>query len=229
MKGLLIKDFYIARKHCKIFFIAAAALFVCYCCDLKFANDLYPCMVLCLVPIILMAYDKKSKWSEYCGVLPYNEIQIVSEKYLAGLILIVSTVLISGAAEAIKTSIDGTFDLYYFLADMAFLFQFFAMAEAILLFFAFAFGTEKVLVISYMLTGAYVLLMSYISTYYFIDLSAALVFEPDINISPFISSATAAFFYAVSWILSTVSFSLRKIIRHHISQIFSTLLNEVKK
>lgn len=86
MKGLLIKDLYQLVKYCKLFFLVdlmffAVALF-------SEENPMFVCfpvMFSGMVPLTLLSYDERGGWSDYSGVLPYNEKQIVSAKYLFGL------------------------------------------------------------------------------------------------------------------------------------------------
>ena len=63
MKGLLLKDFYMAAKYCRA------------------------CLLCGMIPVNLLAYDERSRWLEYSGTLPYTKAQIVSGKYLVGIIV----------------------------------------------------------------------------------------------------------------------------------------------
>ena len=83
MKGLLLKDFYVARKHCKVFVIIMAVFMA-----ISFAGDgdlfflIYPCFLTGMIPVTLLSYDEHSRWSEYSGTLPCSREQIVSESML---------------------------------------------------------------------------------------------------------------------------------------------------
>lgn len=88
MKGLLLKDFYMIWKQLKMNFLVSIVFTV-----LSLFNDnnivfaILPIMLTGAMPITLLAYDERSRWTEYCGSLPYSGSQIVSAKYLIGLIM----------------------------------------------------------------------------------------------------------------------------------------------
>ncbi len=74
MKGLLLKDFYVARKHCKVFVIIMAVFMA-----ISFAGDgdlfflIYPCFLTGMIPVTLLSYDEHSRWSEYSGNAPLQQ------------------------------------------------------------------------------------------------------------------------------------------------------------
>ena len=87
MKGLLLKDFYQLIKNCKLFFlfdIVFLAVSFIYEGNMMFIG--FPVMFSGILPLTLLAYDEREGWSEYCGTLPFSEKQIVSAKFLFGLI-----------------------------------------------------------------------------------------------------------------------------------------------
>lgn len=105
MKGLLLKDFYQLIKYCRSFFIIdvifiGVSLFV----DGAEMFVYFPIIFSAILPMTLLSYDERSGWMEYSGTLPYSANQIVSAKYLFGLIVqavtasvIISVVFVCGA------------------------------------------------------------------------------------------------------------------------------------
>lgn len=88
MKGLIIKDLYMLVKYFKLYFlfdvIFIAAAFISPD-NVSFLA--IPVLVSGIIPLTLLAYDERSKWLGYSGTLPYSRSQIVSEKYIFGLLM----------------------------------------------------------------------------------------------------------------------------------------------
>ncbi|MCM1063114.1 MAG: ABC-2 transporter permease [Eubacterium sp.] len=101
MKGLLLKEMYLLRKHCGGYALVVAVFLVMSLMD----NDstmivIYPSILVTLIPITLLQNDEQSGWNRYCGTLPYSGAQIVSAKYLIGLSVQTATLLLSGIIQA---------------------------------------------------------------------------------------------------------------------------------
>lgn len=86
MRGLLLKDFYVAVKNLKIYLVIALFFIGAAVMD---KNNIFFLYFLSLIggmiPVTLLAYDERSKWTEYSLALPYSEGQIVSGKYIIGI------------------------------------------------------------------------------------------------------------------------------------------------
>ena len=65
----------------------------------------YPCLFCGMVPVNLLAYDERSRWLQYSGTLPYTRAQIVSGKYLIGLICGISTLMTGLFREPLRMEI----------------------------------------------------------------------------------------------------------------------------
>lgn len=73
MKGLLIKEFYILIKYCRMY-IYIVALFTVLSFVSPVTNMfiiMYPCAFCGMIPIALVSYDKAFRWDCYCMTLPY--------------------------------------------------------------------------------------------------------------------------------------------------------------
>ncbi|MDE6729965.1 MAG: ABC-2 transporter permease [Oscillospiraceae bacterium] len=111
MKGLLLKDFYMIMKYCRIYLIVVSILWI----FTPFAEEaifiLYPCLLTAMIPISLQIYDEKERWSCYSCTLPYSSKQIVSEKYLLNLFTILLNLAIILLGQLIRMLCVSGFNL----------------------------------------------------------------------------------------------------------------------
>lgn len=144
MKALLLKDYYMAMKYCKsqllillgfvaLSFISGDNLFFIF----------YPCIFGGIIPVNLLSYDEKSKWLQYSGTMPYTKGQIVSSKYLVGLIAQGLILGLTGTAHAVRMRMNGSFRLADVGILVLMLFILAAVTSSISLPFMFKWGVEK--------------------------------------------------------------------------------------
>ena len=110
MKGLLLKEWYQARKAFWIFYLIAI-LFIAMALS-PFADAFflyYPCLLMGLIPMSLQQMDEVSKWEAFCGTLPCSRAQVVSAKYLMGLFGQVSFLVLTLASQGIAWVIRDCF------------------------------------------------------------------------------------------------------------------------
>lgn len=144
MKGLLLKDFYMTVKYYKmsilmdIMFIAVSFLSKD---NLSFL--IFPVIISGVTPITLLGYDEKFKWTKYSGALPYSKAQIVSAKYLFGLIFQAVTALIVYIALIARINIIGGATILEASQMLGAMFVVSLIMPAFCLPFCFKFGTEK--------------------------------------------------------------------------------------
>lgn len=144
MKGLLLKDFYMTVKYYKmsilmdIMFIAVSFLSKD---NLSFL--IFPVIISGVTPITLLGYDEKFKWTKYSGALPYSKAQIVSAKYLFGLIFQAVTALIVYIALIARINIIGGATIFEASQMLGAMFVVSLIMPAFCLPFCFKFGTEK--------------------------------------------------------------------------------------
>lgn len=105
MKGLLLKELYVMRKICRIYLI----MMVVFIAASVFAGDnlfvvTYPCMLCGVIPVSLLEYDDRCKWEAYSATLPYSRAQMVSAKYLIGLMVQLVMIVMAGIAQWFKLS-----------------------------------------------------------------------------------------------------------------------------
>ena len=98
MKGLLLKDFYVAKKNLRTFLVMILA-FSLGSLAVRDSGNFFLCYGIVLMPGItmsLISYDERYHWDTYAGVMPLNREQLVTEKYLLhlGMVLVWLPVLL---------------------------------------------------------------------------------------------------------------------------------------
>ena len=146
MKALLLKDFYMAAKYCRSYLLIAAvfiAIMVMNDGKMSMFYVVYPCLMCGMVPVNLLSYDERSGWLKYSAALPYTKLQIVSGKYLIGLIMQGAMLIVTGIAQGIKMSVQGGFELGAYLLVMVTVLLLSVLSSSLSLPFVFKLGTEK--------------------------------------------------------------------------------------
>lgn len=143
MKGLILKDLYMTAKYCiSYLFIVAVFIIISLFGSENFLFICYPCLFSGMIPATLLSYDERSKWSEYCKTMPYSQAQIVSAKYIIGIIFSFCAIILCGIAQAVKMNLNGSFRLHDYLALMTML-LILSSVTSVTLPFMFRFGVEK--------------------------------------------------------------------------------------
>jgi len=209
MKGLLLKDFYMTWKYCKLYLLIAAfsivMLFTEEGKDMFFI--MYPCILCGLIPVNLLAYDERSRWVQYSAALPYTRGQIVSSKYLIGLMAQTAMALVIGLAQAVKTAMyGGFFQAGELLAAPLTALALTCASSAIILPFVFKLGVEKGRIVFYVMIGV---------------MCGGIVLAADLVSSPSGAQTMMSAFpvfvccggliYALSWYLSIIFYKKREL------------------
>lgn len=144
MKGLLIKDLCLMKKHCRTHLIVILFFLIGAFITGETFLLTYPCVLAGLIPTTLLAYDEQSKWLSYSATLPYKRSRIVSSKYIIGFVLVLISVTLSALTALLYQQFRGEG------IDLSFLFvQFSASAlcgflmPALSLPFMFKLGVQK--------------------------------------------------------------------------------------
>ena len=148
MKGLILKEFYVTLKSCKMYFIVdiifiAMSFVLSGRINDSFIFLMYPMLISGVIPISLLNHDEKSKWVEYSGALPYSTAQMVSSKYLFGFVFEVFTTLITFLALVIYVNTIGGAVLSEVGLMFGGMFIISLIIPTISLPFCFKFGTER--------------------------------------------------------------------------------------
>lgn len=110
MKGLLLKDLYMAWKYCKFYLLMVVGFLMIAAGGHSNSFFLiYPSIMSGLIPMSLLAYDEQHKWHQYSLTLPYTRAQLVSVKFLVSLILCVFIATSSALVLAIRMLAEHAF------------------------------------------------------------------------------------------------------------------------
>lgn len=154
MKGLLMKDFYMMKKYCRAYLlIAVVFIAVSFFAEENLFMTFYPCLLCGMIPVNLLAYDERSHWMEFSGTLPYTKAQIVSGKYLIGLMTQLALLVVTGVAQGIRMAMAGSFALQDFAVLMLLMLCVSTIASSITMPFVFKLGVEKGRVAYYVMVG----------------------------------------------------------------------------
>ena len=144
MKGLLLKDWYMMKKYCRYYlFVSIGFIILSMISSGNMFFVFYPCLLCGMIPVNLLGYDERSRFTEYVGTLPYTKTQIVSAKYLIGLFTQIAMLIVICAAQGVKMGIEGTFVMKEFLVLMMLLLVMASVASSLTLPFIFKYGVEK--------------------------------------------------------------------------------------
>ena len=208
MKGLLLKDFYMMKKYCRSYFlIAVIFLVVSLLGNGNLFFIFYPCLLCGMIPVSLLAYDERSHFMQYSATLPYTKAQIVSSKYVLGLLVQAAVLVVTAVAQAVKMSLKGSFEIVDFLIMVLSLFVVSTLASSIALPFIFKLGVEKGRLAYYVMIG-FVCAVSVIFSQMFkgslqVSVPAGIIFGA--------LAIVGAVLYVVSWLLSISFFKKREI------------------
>lgn len=120
MKGLLIKDLLIFKKHCLMTVLVSLVFFLIAILSgesMYFAY--YSVAIISVVSITLFAYDESYKWNRFESVLPFSRKTAVNEKYLFLLIIVVPAALIESICFGLRFNL-GKSELISLMSIMLF-------------------------------------------------------------------------------------------------------------
>ena len=198
MKALLLKDLYMTAKYCRsLLFLVLVFLTVSFFGKESLFFIVYPTMVAGMIPMTLISYDERGKWSQYSGSLPCSRAQLVSVKYIIGLIFGGFAWLISLVSTVVRMTMSGYFSLDEFLFWGTALLVLGVLGPMLMLPFVFKFGAEKGRISFYMMIGC----LCAVSV-----LANGIGLQTSINLGNRwilgIVVAVVALFYLLSWRLS---------------------------
>ncbi len=205
MKGLLLKDLYMIRKHFKMYLlIDAIFIAVAFFGDENMMFLVVPMMLASVIPITLLAYDERSHWTEYCGSLPYGRAQIVSAKYLIGLLMEAATALAVFAALLIKDrsgTVNQIFGAVFVMFVISLIFPTFCLP------FSLKFGTEKGRLIYYIVIAAAAGIIALTANR--VD-DITYLLNANTHLLPLLYSGMPVL-YALSWLLSIILYNKKEV------------------
>ena len=208
MKGLLLKDWYMTKKYCRYYlFVGIGFIILSFMSKGNMFFIFYPCLLCGMIPVHLLGYDERSRFTEYVGTLPYTKIQIVSAKYLIGLFIQIAMLTVICITQGVKMSIEGNFVLKDFLVLMMLLLIMASVASSLTLPFVFKYGVEKGRGAYYVMIGV-VCAGSIIATTIFKN---GMQNEMQLNGVLPIACLIGVGIYVLSWYLSIVFYKKKEI------------------
>lgn len=210
MKGLLLKDYYMIKKYCRIYiFLLIIFIAISIFADANPFFIYYPPLIAGLIPVTLISYDEKEKWDVYCNTLPYNKKQIVSAKYLIGFIFVLSVTILSAISQSIKMINLGTFIIQDIILLSATILTVGLIGPSLLLPFIFKLGAEKGRIAYYII----IIIIGFLFT--FITILYGNGFELGNNLESntylIIVIITSIILYFISWHISIKFYKDREI------------------
>lgn len=207
MKGLLIKDFYMMKKYCRAYLlIAVVFIAVSFFTEENLFMTFYPCLLCGMIPVNLLAYDERSHWMEFSGTLPYTKAQIVSGKYLIGLMTQAALLVVTGVAQGIRMAMAGSFALRDFAVLMLLMLCVSTIASSITMPFVFKLGVEKGRVAYYVMVGVVCGGIVVASSIFRGQMQS----EMQVNAPLTVVALVCIGIYALSWYLSVVFYQKRE-------------------
>lgn len=208
MKGLLLKDWYMMKKYCRTYLLIAAVFIAVS----LVSNDnlffvFYPCLLCGMIPVNLLGYDERSRWMQYSGALPYTKAQLVSAKYLIGLLVQAAMLVVTGIVQGMKMAVAGNFELGEFAVLMLSFLIIATLTSSIPLPFMFRLGVEKGRIAYYAMIG-FVCGASVLASGIF---GGQFISEVQPNTILAVLAAAGIGVYALSWYLSVALFKKREI------------------
>lgn len=206
MKGLLLKDFYMTVKYCKVIFLLDIVFIAASFFSLKnIAFLLFPVVFSGMIPITLLSLDERCKWTSYSGSLPYSSAQIISAKYLFGLIVQAAISLVIFLALLARIAYLGGAEMNVGNAVVliAGMFVISLVTPALCMPFCFRFGTEKGRIAYYIVMGAFVALS--------MQFTRAVTIGDKLYEYGAIIAGVLVVLYALSWIVSIPLYKKREI------------------
>lgn len=209
MKALLLKDWYVMRKNCRVYLLLSVVFLAVSCVfDGSVFLLYYPCLLCGMIPIVLLSFDERSGWLRYSGTLPYTRTMIVSEKYCIGLLSLLAILTVAGVSQLVRMgfhgSVPGPGGL---LVTLLLMFLLTTLSTALCLPFLFRLGTEKGRMVYYVMVGLFIAGISFVTS--------MRENMPNVNIKLnvlLIGLAVAAVgIYALSWYLSVLFYRKREI------------------
>ena len=198
MRGLLLKDFYMMIKYCKMFLLFAVVFFGAAIVEPDNLFFLvYPVVLAGMIPVNLLAYDEREKWDLYSASLPYTRSQIVSVKYLLGMGINLFLFVLAMAVLTIQGMKNHTLAMTENLELCALVFSLGLLSPMVVLPFSFKWGTEKGRI-------AYIISIAVVCGIIFSLTSGGILDSGlfQMKISALIVMVVMIVLYAVSWRLS---------------------------
>ncbi len=151
MKGLFLKDFYMTVHYCKAYLL----LVLVFAGASVFSDNLflliYPFILLSVIPVNLLSYDEKSRWTVYADCLPASRKKVVDVKYIVMLIFLAVTLAVFSVTHLTYSLVFGKGDLAAWMIMNAVLSSIGILSPSLMLPVLFKYGVEKGRMVYYLI------------------------------------------------------------------------------
>ncbi|MDL2257949.1 ABC-2 transporter permease [Eubacteriales bacterium OttesenSCG-928-K08] len=203
MKGLLLKDFYMTIKYCRayIFIIVVFLLLSFFGDGMTPFMFFYPAILAGMVPVALIAYEERCKWTVYSETFPLSRTQAVSCKYFVSLIGIGFVIVLSGIVQAIRV-FRGVMEMAEYAKLMFSLIAVTLVVPSLVLPLIFKLGSEKGRIAYFIVVGvtcAVTVMTTFEGTFSLPDVAMPIVVVVSVVV------------FALSWLLSIKFYKAREL------------------
>lgn len=143
MKGLLLKDWYMAKSYCRSYLLIILVFGAVSVFTPKGWFAFFPILLASLFPVTLISYDERFKWQNYADTMPYRRKDIVSAKYIFMLISVTAAVCVTAGAFTIYSFMHKDFQFASVLQFAGLSLFFGIVPSSLILPFIFKLGAEK--------------------------------------------------------------------------------------
>ena len=208
MKALVYKDFLAIWKYCRTYLIMCAVFLVLsiYIEEYSFLQ-LYPLIFMGMLVNSLVAYDERDKWDRQVLTMPVTRRQYVTAKYVTGLILQGTVLVLTACAHGLQLHLAGSFDWNGFLVGLALMVMLAVAAPSLMLPFIFKNGSEKGRMAYLIVLGSiFAAAVGGVVVLKKLDMLNAPIELP----VPAVAAAVAVILYPASWALSVRWYAKRE-------------------
>lgn len=144
MKAMIGKDFLSIWKYCKNYIVMCAVFLAASVFMEEYSFlQMYPVIFMGMLCNTLIAYDERDHWDRQVLTMPVTPRQYVTAKYLVGVIMQGTVLVLSAGANAGQMLLKGEFNWEIFWTQISILLVLAAVAPSLTLPFIFKNGSEK--------------------------------------------------------------------------------------
>lgn len=174
MLGLIKKDFLMIKSNVKLITIMLVVFFI-MSLQGQFDISFIPPFIISMLFISTFSYDEYNKWDAYAITLPNGRKNVVKSKYIASIILIILSIIITILLNCLIGIIGNNLDFNKFISISVGSVFAISLIQAIMYPLIFKYGIEKGRIGLFILTFAIVGLIELFSTVIKVDIPTNII------------------------------------------------------
>ena len=200
MRALLMKDFLMLSKQIKMMLIFFAFfIIISFITDMTMVLIIFALIFASLQLTTAFSFDEMSKWDKYANTLPVDRKTIVQSKYVLGLILIVSGIVIFAPFVYFSDEFSQHFSLLELFKGLVLILSIALIYISVTIPFYIKFGTQKGRIIIFAIVFIPVFASGFIQySFQNIDVNQLLNFMNYVPIGAFVF-LLLSYFVSVKW------------------------------